>query len=88
MKTLNRSFKSAKYDESLYFLQHMVNRGYKPDVILCTKLIKGFFNLKKIEKAIQVMEILEKHGEPDVFAYNAVISGFCKADRVDHASKA
>src|ERR1044072_160555 len=41
MKSLNRSCKAGKYNESLYFLQHMVSKGYKPDVILCTKLIKG-----------------------------------------------
>jgi len=87
LKTLNISCKSANYDESLYLLQRMVIRGYKPSVIICTKLIKGFFNLRKIEKALQVMEILEMHGEPDIFAYNAVISGFCKADRVEHANK-
>ncbi|KAJ6292013.1 hypothetical protein OIU76_023997 [Salix suchowensis] len=31
------------------------------------------------------MEILEKGGKPDVFAYNAVISGFCKASRIESA---
>ncbi|CAK8572285.1 unnamed protein product [Lathyrus sativus] len=87
IETLNKLCKSAKYDEALYSLQHTVNRGYKPDVILCTKLIKGFFDSKKIEKAIQVMEILEKHGEPDVFAYNSVMNLLCKADRVDAANK-
>ncbi|KAJ6761593.1 PENTATRICOPEPTIDE (PPR) REPEAT PROTEIN [Salix koriyanagi] len=33
------------------------------------------------------MEILEKGGKPDVFAYNAVISGFCKANRIESAEK-
>ncbi|KAK3043133.1 hypothetical protein RJ639_000022 [Escallonia herrerae] len=87
MKLLNRSCKAGKYSESLYFLDCMVNRGYKPDVILCTKLIKGFFNSKNVGKAVKVMEILEAHGEPDVFAYNAVISGFCKLNQIESANK-
>ncbi|KAJ6422736.1 hypothetical protein OIU84_027664 [Salix udensis] len=33
------------------------------------------------------MEILEKGGKPDVFAYNAVISGFCKANRIESAKQ-
>lgn len=64
-----------------------MKRGYKPDVILCTKMIKGFFTSKRIEKAVRVMEILEQHGDPDAFAYNAVISGFCRTDRFDAANK-
>ena len=65
----------------------MVDRGYKPDAILCTKLINGFFNSKKTQKAIRVMEILEKHGQADVFAYEALLNGYCKADIVDAANK-
>ncbi|KAL5068773.1 hypothetical protein RYX36_019660, partial [Vicia faba] len=65
----------------------MVDRGYKPDAILCTILINGFFNSKKTQKAIRVMEILEKHGQADVFAYEALLNGYCKADIVDAANK-
>ena len=78
MKALNRLCKTGKYTEALYFLEQMVKRGYKPDVILCTKLIKGLFTSKRTEKAVRVMEILEQYGDPDSFAYNAVISGFCR----------
>ncbi|KAG9445691.1 hypothetical protein H6P81_011819 [Aristolochia fimbriata] len=88
MKLLNRSCKTGKYDEALHFLEYMVKKGYRPDVILCTKLIKGFFNLRNVEKAVKVMEILEAHGSPDVFAYNALISGFCKASRIESATEA
>ncbi|KAJ6761592.1 ATPASE EXPRESSION PROTEIN 3 [Salix koriyanagi] len=86
MKMLNRSWKAGKCNGSLYFLECMVTKGYQPDV-MCTKLIKGFFNSRNTEKAARVMEILEKHGKPDVFAYNAVISGFCKANRIESANK-
>ncbi|KAL6132496.1 hypothetical protein ACLB2K_064738 [Fragaria x ananassa] len=87
MKVLNRSCKAGQYNEAIYFLELMVSKGYKPDVILCTKLIKGFFNSRNIEKAIRVMQILEQYGEPDLFAYNALISGFCKANRIESANK-
>ncbi|PQP94718.1 pentatricopeptide repeat-containing protein [Prunus yedoensis var. nudiflora] len=86
-QVLSRSCKAGQFNESLYFLELMVNKGYKPDVILCTKLIKGFFNSRNIEKAIRVMQILEKYGEPDLFSYNALISGFCKANRIESANK-
>ncbi|KAL5098135.1 hypothetical protein RYX36_002462 [Vicia faba] len=86
-EALIRSFKSAKYNRALRFLKRMVDRGYKPDAILCTKLINGFFNSKKTQKAIRVMEILEKHGQADVFAYEALLNGYCKADIVDAANK-
>ncbi|CAI8600692.1 unnamed protein product [Vicia faba] len=33
------------------------------------------------------MEILEKHGQADVFAYEALLNGYCKADIVDAANK-
>ncbi|KAL5076795.1 hypothetical protein RYX36_015779 [Vicia faba] len=86
-EALIRSFKSAKYNQALRFLKRMVDRGYKPDAILCTKLINGFFNSKKTQKAIRVMEILEKHGQADVFAYEALLNGYCKADIVYAANK-
>ncbi|KAL5076796.1 hypothetical protein RYX36_015780 [Vicia faba] len=86
-EALIRSFKSAKYNRALRFLKRMVDRGYKPDAILCTKLINGFFNSKKTQKANRVMEILEKHGQADVFAYEALLNGYCKADIVDAANK-
>ncbi|KAL5077050.1 hypothetical protein RYX36_016034 [Vicia faba] len=44
-------------------------------------------NSKKTQKAIRVMEILEKHGQADVFAYEALLNGYCKADIVDAANK-
>ena len=65
----------------------MVSKGYHPDVILCTKLIMGFFSTRNPDKAIRVVEILEGHGQPDVFAYNALISSFTKANRLDSATK-
>ncbi|OMO84457.1 Protein prenyltransferase, alpha subunit [Corchorus capsularis] len=77
----------GQYNEAFYFLECMVGKGYKPDVVLCTRMIKGFFNGRNVEKAIRVMEILEKYGEPDVFAYNALISGFCKINRLDFANR-
>ncbi|CAN6575401.1 unnamed protein product [Malus baccata var. baccata] len=76
MKVLNRSCKAGQYNEAIYFLELMVN-----------KLIKGFFNSRNVEKAVRVMQILEKYGEPDLFSYNALISGFCKANRIDSANK-
>ncbi|KAI5659956.1 hypothetical protein M9H77_28749 [Catharanthus roseus] len=88
VKLLNRSCKAGKFSEALYFLENMVNRGsHKPDVILCTKLIKGLFSSKQMEKALRVLKILEVYGEPDVFAYNAVISGFCKGNQIDSANE-
>ena len=87
LKLLSRSCKAGKYNEALYFLECMVNRGLKPDVILCTKLIKGLFSLKNAEKAVRVMHILEQYGEPDVFVYNAVISGFCKVNKTNSANE-
>ncbi|KAF5959159.1 hypothetical protein HYC85_000368 [Camellia sinensis] len=88
IKLLNRSCKSGKFNESLYFLECLVkNKGYKPDVILCTKLMQGFFNSKNFKKAIRVMEILESHGDPDVFAYNALINGFCKLNQIESANQ-
>ncbi|KAL5081643.1 hypothetical protein RYX36_010064 [Vicia faba] len=86
-EALMRSSKSAKYNRALRFLKRMVDRGYKPDAILCTKLINGFFNSKKTQKAIRVMEILEKPGQADVFAYEALLNGYCKVDIVDAANK-
>ncbi|KAL5095972.1 hypothetical protein RYX36_000299 [Vicia faba] len=44
-------------------------------------------NSKKTQKAIRVMEILEKHSQADVFAYEALLNGYCKADIVDAANK-
>ncbi|KAL5063900.1 hypothetical protein RYX36_025637 [Vicia faba] len=41
----------------------------------------------KTQKAIRVMEILEKHDQADVFAYEALLNGYCKADIVDAANK-
>ncbi|OWM67308.1 hypothetical protein CDL15_Pgr000760 [Punica granatum] len=88
IKLLNRSCKARKYSEYLYFLERLVSKlNYKPEVVLCTKLIKGFFGLGKLEKTLRVMEILEKYGEPDVFSYNAVISGFCKLNQVESANR-
>ncbi|KAK1289208.1 Pentatricopeptide repeat-containing protein [Acorus calamus] len=84
-KLLNRSCKSGKYSESLYFLEYMVGKGHKPDVILCTKLIKGLFNSRNPDKAARVMCLLETHGVPDVFAYNAIIGGLCKTGRIEPA---
>ncbi|CAL5322011.1 unnamed protein product [Camellia sinensis] len=70
IKLLNRSCKSGKFNESLYFLECLVkNKGYKPDVILCTKLMQ------------------ESHGDPDVFAYNALINGFCKLNQIESANQ-
>ncbi|TQD76140.1 hypothetical protein C1H46_038333 [Malus baccata] len=40
-----------------------------------------------VNKAVRVMQILEKYGEPDLFSYNALINGFCKANRIDSANK-
>ncbi|XP_042449978.1 pentatricopeptide repeat-containing protein At3g04760, chloroplastic-like [Zingiber officinale] len=85
MKLLSRSCKAGKFNESLYFLEYMVGKGYKLDVILCTKLIKGLCSSRSVDKAVRVMDILESHGEPDVFAYNALVSGFCKAGRIESA---
>ncbi|KAB2620847.1 pentatricopeptide repeat-containing protein [Pyrus ussuriensis x Pyrus communis] len=102
MKVLNRSCKAGQYNEALYFLELMVNKGYRPDVVLCMigaylgdllslfsciYRIKGFFDSRNVEKAVRVMQILEKYGEPDLFPYNALISGFCKANRIDSANK-
>ncbi|KAL5075588.1 hypothetical protein RYX36_014572 [Vicia faba] len=50
--------------------------------------LKGFTAVRRIDegemmktqKAIRVMEILEKHGQADVFAYEALLNGYCKAD--------
>nr|GMD86148.1 cysteine desulfurase 1, chloroplastic [Ipomoea batatas] len=75
------------FDESLYVLECMVKMGYKPDVAVCTRLIKGFFTVKKAEKAVKVMELLEKYGEPNVVTYNAMITGFCKMNRVREANR-
>ncbi|XP_031395957.1 pentatricopeptide repeat-containing protein At3g04760, chloroplastic-like [Punica granatum] len=62
IKLLNRSCKARKYSEYLYFLERLVSKlNYKPEVVLCTKLIKGFFGLGKLEKTLRVMEILEKY---------------------------
>ncbi|KAL5059208.1 hypothetical protein RYX36_030812, partial [Vicia faba] len=44
-------------------------------------------NSKKTQKDIRVMEILEKHGQADVFAYEVLLNGYCKADIVDAANK-
>ena len=63
IKSLNRLCKTGKCTEALYFLEQMVMNGYKPDVILCTKLIKCLFTSKRTEKAVRVMEILEQYGE-------------------------
>ncbi|KAK4382567.1 Pentatricopeptide repeat-containing protein, chloroplastic [Sesamum angolense] len=87
LKLLHRSCKAGNYDEGLYFLECMVNLGHKADVILCTKLIKGFFNSKSVDKAEKVMRILERYGEPDIFAYNAFISGLCKVNQIDTANE-
>lgn len=87
MKLINRSCKTGKFNESLYFLECLVNKGYTPNVILCTKLVKGFFKFKSIEKASRVMGILESYAEPDVFAYNALISGYCKMNRFEAATR-
>ena len=87
MKLIKKSFRAGKFDESLYFIESMVANGCKPDVVMCTKLIKKFFQERKSNKAVRVMEILEKCGEPDVFAYNALISGFCKANQIELANK-
>uniref|UniRef100_A0A803PLQ3 Reverse transcriptase domain-containing protein n=1 Tax=Cannabis sativa TaxID=3483 RepID=A0A803PLQ3_CANSA len=87
LKVLNRACRAGKYKEALYFLQLMVTKGFKPDVILCTKVMRGFFSSRDVQNAVRVMEILEKHGEPDLFSYNAMISGFCKANRIELANR-
>lgn len=57
----------------MHFFKSTMIRGYQPDVIVCTKLIKAFCHAKDVKKAIQVMNILESKGKPDLFAYNAMI---------------
>ncbi|GLT57818.1 hypothetical protein SLA2020_307640 [Shorea laevis] len=67
--------------------EEMISRGLAPEAVLCTRMIQGFFNSKNIQKAVRIMEILEEHGEPDVFAYNVLIGELCKVNRIDLANK-
>ncbi|KAJ8452439.1 hypothetical protein Cgig2_000028 [Carnegiea gigantea] len=87
LKLIKESYKTGNLSDAVYFSQWMVSRGYQPDLVLCTKLIQASFDAKNVEKAIEVMNILESKGEPDVFAYNAMIEGFCKVNRIDDANQ-
>ncbi|KAJ8446822.1 hypothetical protein Cgig2_016132 [Carnegiea gigantea] len=87
LELIKKPYETRKLSEALYFLQCIVSRGYPPDVFVCTKLIRAFFDAKDVEKAIEVMNILESKGKPNLFAYNAMIDGFCKVNRIDDANE-
>ncbi|KAJ8452441.1 hypothetical protein Cgig2_000030 [Carnegiea gigantea] len=48
---------------------------------------QAFFDAEDVEKAIEVMNILESKGELDMCAYTAMIKGFCKLNRIDDANQ-
>ncbi|GLT95099.1 hypothetical protein SLE2022_128020 [Rubroshorea leprosula] len=80
----------GKYGESPSFSKYMFSKGHgdKPDTVTCTRWIKKLINLGDIEKAVRLMEMLEKYGEPDIFAYITLISGLCRVNRMDLTDKA
>ncbi|KAL5099575.1 hypothetical protein RYX36_003902, partial [Vicia faba] len=74
----------------LSLLSFMLSRPYyqfQAFIIASTATEEEMLKWWKTQKAIRVMEILEKHGQADVFAYEALLNGYCKADIVDAANK-
>ncbi|KAI4370233.1 hypothetical protein MLD38_018603 [Melastoma candidum] len=84
---MNRSYKAGKLGESLYFLERMVSRGHKPNVVLCTKLIKAFFGARNIIASVKSSICYTTHHQNLINTYNAVINWFCKANGMESANR-
>ncbi|KAM7462446.1 hypothetical protein LguiA_030567 [Lonicera macranthoides] len=62
-------------------LGSLFKRGYEPDVVIFTTLIKGLFSQDKFSEAKKLLKrlVTEKQIEPDAVTYGTVINGLCKS---------
>lgn len=55
----------------------------KPDLITYSTMIKGYCHQKNIERALMILDEMEKVGiKPDEVVYNSLLDGCCKADDI------
>ncbi|KAJ1382731.1 Tetratricopeptide-like helical domain superfamily [Sesbania bispinosa] len=57
-----------------------------PDIITFTTIMSGLCQMKKVDEANRLFNVMEERGcQPDLISYNVLINGFCKQGRLDEA---
>lgn len=63
------------------FEEMKVDGSPHPDLITYSTMIKGYCKSKDIERALMILDEMEKQGiRPDEVVYNSLLDGCCKAD--------
>uniref|UniRef100_A0A804NCG4 Pentatricopeptide repeat-containing protein n=1 Tax=Zea mays TaxID=4577 RepID=A0A804NCG4_MAIZE len=71
-----------------FYVALRLPRREAPDVYLCTKLIRNLCRRGRTPDAARVLLTAEGSGSPvDVFAYNTLVTGYCRYDHLDTARR-
>jgi pentatricopeptide repeat protein len=69
--------------ERIFAEMKEVPQNPKPDLITFSTMIKGYCKGRQIEKALSLLQDMEKAQiKPDEVLYNSLLDGCCKSDQV------
>ncbi|XP_062184854.1 LOW QUALITY PROTEIN: pentatricopeptide repeat-containing protein At2g06000-like [Phragmites australis] len=73
--------------KALQLVERMDEFGCSPDTVTHNILVDGLCRVKEVNKGCEVLRRLQKDGVcmPNVVTYTSVISGYCKAGRMEDA---
>ena len=61
----------------------MLEKGWKPDIITYSLLMKGLFQGKNVDVALSLWHhVLDKVFKPDVTMHNIIIHGLCSVAKL------
>ena len=68
-------------------LEEMIGSGVKPNVVTFTALISANAKEGRVRKMRKLLESVKEQGIPlDVFCYNSIIVGLCRAQKIEEAT--
>ncbi|KAK1422412.1 hypothetical protein QVD17_25511 [Tagetes erecta] len=79
--------KQGEVDEAFELKNEMVAKGIEINLVTFNCIIDGLCKLGECDKAIKVLEEMKEEARvlPDVFCYNSLVIGLCKARRMGEA---
>ncbi|CAF2130397.1 hypothetical protein HID58_012366 [Brassica napus] len=91
--------RKRKLEKAFTFMDEMAKRGLKPNNHTYSILIRGMFDLNKVEEVIQLFleteraeegqklfdEMMSKNAQPNSVVYNHLIRAYCRSGRLSMA---
>jgi pentatricopeptide repeat protein len=84
---INGLFRAGKVTDAVEIWNAMIRSGVSPDNKACAALVVGLCHARKVDLAYEMVaeEIKSARVKLSTVVYNALISGFCKAGRIEKA---